>query len=148
RVGAPRASAAPAAGAPTITGAAAVPPNGSSSALMRSESSSTEMPLSSSIHSSVVIAIVLVLLSCRALSALGVGRRVAARLGLAGRGLRVRGGLLIGRGLLRRGGLVGWSGLLRPGLRPCCGLLGRPALLHRRPLVARGARRGLPRRRC
>ena len=51
------AAAAPAAAGAAAATAVADTPNASSSALMRSDSSSTEMPLSSSIHSSVVVAI-------------------------------------------------------------------------------------------
>src|SRR5215216_6999201 len=63
-------SSAASAPSPAAAGAAAATavadtPNSSSSALMRSESSSTEMPLSSSIHSWVLVAMFLVLLGLK-----------------------------------------------------------------------------------
>src|SRR5215218_8545595 len=93
---APSPAGAPAAGAAAAT-AVAETPNSSSSALMRSDSSSTEMPLSSSIQSSVLVAMGLVPPGLRVVClGRGVVRALGGRVGRGGRGglLRVliRGG--------------------------------------------------------
>src|SRR5437660_617222 len=130
---APSPAATPPAAATGAATAAAETPNSSSSALIRSASSSTEMLLSSSIHSWVLVAILSVLLGGIRLGVLSLGLGRGVRLLVLWARLLRRLSLLLARssglGLLGLGGLLG-HGLLSLG---CClgggRLLGRGGLL-------------------